>query len=228
MQIARVWSTSYMEERSSFLFARDGECVAVASESGVGVHNLECGHVMWELYDEGAAHLGSIAMTIEGCAVLWRFAGCNDGSARVWDMDTELCVSTLRPMFGLPASWSRRVAIATGRHRVVHFLAPFMDNLEGCRLHVWDLSSDRTQERYELVHGCKNEIVLEVASAALLYHDAKRRVELGSSRSVRFEWRQKLRRKIFLLIGVLNRERRVVSRLLTRWRCRKRPIRCCT
>jgi hypothetical protein len=62
-------------------------------------------------------------------------------------------------------------------------------NLEKGGLHVCDLSSDGTQERYEFIHGSNNMFGFEIASAALLYKDKSNRssVEQCSSHAVRFE-----------------------------------------
>jgi hypothetical protein len=77
--------------------------------------------------------------------------------------------------------------MAADRSRVVHFMAPSNRKLDEGGLHVWDLLPDGTQAKYELVHGCENRLGFEIASAALLYPDSKRSVELCGSRAVRFE-----------------------------------------
>jgi hypothetical protein len=118
-------------------------------------------------------------------------------------MESKRCVSTLHPMVGLQYSYSGGVSMAADRSRVVHFMAPsyleldegglhdFMApsyrKLDEGGLHVWDLLPDGTQAKYELVHGCKNRFGFEIASAAVLCQDSKRRVEQCSSLAVRFE-----------------------------------------
>jgi WD40 repeat protein len=180
----------------------NAECVAFGGWKVISVYNLESGDLIRELHDEGAGWIESIAVAGEGCGVqpaevgddvdhykvVWLAAGHGDGSVRIWDLETGRCVTTLHPMFGPEYSESSGVSVASNWSRVVHYVAPDLDNpAEAGGLHVWDLSSDGTQERYEYVHGCKNSLGFEVASAALLYQDSKSSVEQCSSRAVRFE-----------------------------------------
>jgi hypothetical protein len=37
-----------------------------------------------------------------GLKKCWLGAGLDDGSVRIWDLETERCVTTLHPMVGLP------------------------------------------------------------------------------------------------------------------------------
>jgi WD40 repeat protein len=139
--------------------------------------------------EEGDVDLGNV----------WLAAGHNDGSVRIWDLETERCVTTLHPMVdGSQSCYSRGVFAAPDWSRVVHFKKPQDHSPESGGLHVWDLSSDGTQERYVFVHGCKNSLGFKVASTALLYHDKSKRrsVEQCSSRVVRFEQSQESKLKI--------------------------------
>jgi WD40 repeat protein len=190
---------------------RHARCVSVACTSGmIYVYNLERGDLVRELDEERACltwcddevvdtGIGSMAVAGEGCAVkqkdersvvdrVWLVAGHHDGSVRIWNVETERFLATLHPIVGLHCSTSRCISIAPDQSRVVHFTYPRRDSPEEGLLHVWDLSSDGTGERYELVHGCQDNLGFEVASAALLHQDAtKRNVELCNSRAVRFE-----------------------------------------
>jgi WD40 repeat protein len=180
--------------------------VAVAGRAVISVFNLESWDLIQRLYAEGAGWIGSIAVAGEGCGVkpegvtdivpgVWLAAGHDDGSVRIWDLETERCVTTLHPMvvphssYSRFGSYSRCISMAPDRRRVVHFAKPDIDNQENGELHVCDLSSDGTQERYVFVHGCQNSLGFEVASAALLYQDESKRssVEQCRSRTVRFE-----------------------------------------
>jgi WD40 repeat protein len=178
----------------------DSECVAIADKYGgwIYVYNCQSGELVHELHDDLAASMGSIA--VAGIDRMWLAVGHNDGSVRIWDLETERCVTTLCAMYGLRYSCSRCVAISPDRSRVTHLTLPNPLRLEDYGLHVWDISSEGTECRYELLHsyeakssepinGCKNVLEFEIASAALLHQDAKREMELCSSRSVKFAQR---------------------------------------
>jgi WD40 repeat protein len=140
----------------------------------------------------------SIATASEGCGAMgkemgdvangvWLAAAYTDGTVRIWSVETARCVATLHPMFDMHETFGCCVSVAPDRSRVVHFMAPHRSNPgESGGLHVWDLSSDGTQERYAFVHGCKNQLGFELASAVLFFHESKRSsVEKCSSRAVR-------------------------------------------
>jgi hypothetical protein len=137
-----------------FAHGDDVDCVAVASQDGViRVYDLEGGHFVFELYDEAAGRLRSIATTSDGCGGKnWLVAGSNDGSVRIWHFETECCVSVLRPVVGFE-NCSSRISIVVNGNRISCFTYSCGDSVEGHGLHVWDLSSDGTVERYEL-QGC--------------------------------------------------------------------------
>jgi WD40 repeat protein len=169
----------------------------------VSVYNVESGNLIRGMHDEGAGWIFSIAVAGEGCEVhleeevgdvgldkvVWLASGRNDGSVRIWDLKTGRCVTTLHPTDIPQDSHSNGVSMARDRRRVVHFTEPRSRSPDIGGLHVWDLSSDGTQERYEFVHGCERKLGFEFASAALLYQDKSKRssVEQCSSRAVRFE-----------------------------------------
>jgi hypothetical protein len=185
-----------------YFVLRKTECLAFGQISKIYIYNLESGDLICELRPKGTERITSIAVAGEGCGVkqeevgdvglgklVWLAAGCRGGSVCIWDVDTERCVTTLHPMDGLQYSLFSCVSVASYRRRVVFFMELHGRNVDKGCLHVWNLKSDGTQERYEFVYGRQNSLGFELASAALLHQDNSKRcsVERCSSRAVRFE-----------------------------------------
>jgi WD40 repeat protein len=174
------------------------ECVAFAGREAIRVCILDSGDVIRELYDIGAEEINCLAVTDGGCGmkpadvdavgldkVVWLAAGYRDGSVRIWDLEMGRCIATLHPTFGYRCFYFSHVFMAPDRRRVVHLTKPVFWDEAG--LHVWDLSPDGTQERYEYVHGCKSRFESEIWSAELLCRNLKCSEEVHGSRAVRFE-----------------------------------------
>jgi WD40 repeat protein len=156
----------------------------IGEQEAIRVYNLESGDLIHELHDEGARMINSLTVAGEGCGVkpefeigdvgvdkvAWLATGHEDGRVRICDLQTERCANALlHPAVDGPHdSYSRGVSVAPDGSRVVHFTA-------SGELHVWDLSSDGTQERYAPVNGCDNSLAFELASAALLYQEKSKR-----------------------------------------------------
>jgi hypothetical protein len=223
----------------------NAECVKFRGWEVISVYDLENGELIRELHDEGAGWIRRLAVASEGCGVkpeevgyvvgldkVWLAAGHDDGSVRIFDVETGRCVTTLHPMVCPHYSESCGVSMAPDRRRVVYFTKPHPDSLDNVGLHVWELSSDGAQERYEYVDGCKNSFGFEVASAALLYQDKSKgsSVEQCSSRVVRFERSLKSDRRMdllrFLATALEKDDCWAARRALTRWSMRKRLILC--
>jgi WD40 repeat protein len=180
------------------------ECVAFAKWNVSHVYNLESGDLILELGTD-IAGFRSIVTTSEGRGSteevlgyvvdgVWLIAGNDDGSGHMWVVETGRWVAKLHPTVCPHDSFSAGVSVAPDRRRVVRFTYPQYHindnrNPEKGGLHVWDLSFDGTQERYEYVHRCNSSLGFEVASVALLHQDRSKRssVEQCSSRAVRFE-----------------------------------------
>jgi hypothetical protein len=185
----------------SFVYA-NAECVAFAGWAVIRIYNLESGNLIRELHDDGSRWIRSLAVAGEGFGVkpkevgdvdvekvVWLAAGRSSGSVRIWDMETERCVTTLHPLACPQLSYYSGVSMSRDRRRVVHFTKRIIGRPAEAGLRVWDLSSNGTLENYEFVHGCNNRLGFELASAALLYQDESkhRSVEQCSSHAVRFE-----------------------------------------
>jgi WD40 repeat protein len=114
--------------------------------------------------------------------VAWLATGHYNGSVRIRDLETERCATTLlHPTVDGPKhSYSRGVSVAPDWSRIVNFTISKMVG----GLHVWDLSSDGTQERYAFGKGCKNSLwISPIAGAALLHQDKSKRCSLEQCRS---------------------------------------------
>jgi WD40 repeat protein len=188
---------------------RHARCVSVACTSGmIYVYNLESGDLVRELDEERACltwcddevvdtGIGTMAVAGEGCAVkqedersvvdrVWLVAGHHDGSVRIWNLETERFLATLHPIVGLHCSTSHCISIAPDR--VVSCISRIQDATAQKKDYcMYGIYHPMARERYELVHGCQDNLGFEVASAALHQDATKRNVELCNSRAVRFE-----------------------------------------
>jgi hypothetical protein len=82
------------------------------------------------------------------------------GVCHIWDLAAGRCVTTLHPKACHRSCYSFRISVASDWGRVVHFMAadPLINRCKSSGLHVWDLSCDGTQEKYEYVRGCTNSL----------------------------------------------------------------------
>jgi WD40 repeat protein len=150
--------------------------VAIAVREVISVYNLESGDLIHELYDEGAGWHDCMAVAGERCGIrpeenvgdivegVWFAAGHDDGSVRIWDCETECCVTKLFPTDVTQVFHSCCVAMAPDRRCVVLFTIRVMS--------TWK----RADCMFVIYHPTEHKKDMSLYTAAITCLDSRLRV----------------------------------------------------